>query len=369
MKTAFVIEELKLRKNLELLQRVQKEAGVDILVALKGMAFWHYFPLMKEYLAGASASSLNEVRLIYEEMGVKAHTYCPVFHDEEFDEICRMSSHISFNSLTQWEKFKDRIPSEISPGLRINPGYSEVEIDLYNPARPGSRLGVLAEQLPETLPEAIEGLHFHVLCEQDSYVLERVLKIVEEKFSAYLKQVKWINMGGGHHITRDDYNVDHLIQLLKDFKYRYPHLKVILEPGEAVGWKTGFLQCRVEDVVENQGVKIAMLDVSFSAHMPDTLEMPYKPEIRGAGEPGEKKFTYRMGGASCLAGDFCGDYSFDKELKAGDVIIFEDMIHYTLVKTTMFNGVKHPAIAKIDSSGKFTVLREIGYDEYKYRLS
>ncbi len=369
MKTAFVIEEQKLRKNLELLQYVRKEANVDILVALKGMAFWHYFPLMKQYLSGACASSLNEVRLIYEEMGEKAHTYCPVFHEEEFEEICRMSSHISFNSLSQWEKYKDRVPEGLSLGLRINPGYSEVETDLYNPARPGSRLGIIAEQLPETLPDGIKGLHFHVLCEQDSYVLERVLKVVEEKFSEHLKQVKWINMGGGHHITRSDYDVEHLISLLKDFKTRYPHLQVVLEPGEAVGWQTGYLQCKIEDIVENKGVRIAMLDVSFSAHMPDTLEMPYKPEIRGAGEPGEKKFNYRMGGSSCLAGDVYGDYSFDHELSAGDTIIFEDMIHYTMVKTTMFNGVKHPAIAKIDMDGNFLVLREIGYDEYKYRLS
>ncbi|PLW94164.1 MAG: carboxynorspermidine decarboxylase, partial [Marinilabiliales bacterium] len=253
MKTAFVIEEQKLRKNLELLQYVRKEANVDILVALKGMAFWHYFPLMKQYLSGACASSLNEVRLIYEEMGEKAHTYCPVFHEEEFEEICRMSSHISFNSLSQWEKYKDRVPGGLSLGLRINPGYSEVETDLYNPARPGSRLGIIAEQLPETLPDGIKGLHFHVLCEQDSYVLERVLKVVEEKFSEHLKQVKWINMGGGHHITRSDYDVEHLISLLKDFKTRYPHLQVVLEPGEAVGWQTGYLQCKIEDIVENKG--------------------------------------------------------------------------------------------------------------------
>lgn len=369
MKTAFVIEESKLIKNLELLAKVQKEAGVEILVALKGMAFWHYFPLMKKYLSGACASSLNEVRLIHEEMNVKANTYCPVFLEEDWDEICSMSSHITFNSLSQWEKFRDRIPQGISPALRINPAYSEVETDLYNPARPGSRLGILSEQFPNELPDGIEGIHFHVLCEQDSYVLERVLKVVEEKFSAQLKQAKWINMGGGHHVTREDYNVDHLIQLLKDFKSRYPHLNVILEPGEAVGWQTGYLQCNVEDIVENQGVKIAMLDVSFAAHMPDTLEMPYKPEIRGAGEAGEKQFEYRMGGFSCLAGDFYGDYSFDHELKPGDTIVFEDMIHYTMVKTTLFNGVKHPAIAKIDGEGNFVVLREIGYDEYKNRLS
>lgn len=365
----FVIEEKKLLQNLVLLQKVRQEADVDILLALKGMAFWHYFPLIKQYLSAAAASSLNETRLIYEEMGVKAYTYCPVFFENEWDEICRMSSHITFNSLSQWEKYKNRIPQGINCALRINPDYSEVENDLYNPSQVGSRLGILAKHLPENLPEGIDGLHFHALCEQNSYVLERVLKVVEDKFGHLLKQAKWINMGGGHLITKADYDVEHLIVLLKAFKSRYPHLQIILEPGEAVGWQTGFLQCMVEDIVENNGIKIAMLDVSFSAHMPDTFEMPYKPIIRGAGEPGGFPFLYKMGGSTCLAGDFMGDYSFKEELKVGDYLIFEDMIHYTMVKTSLFNGIKHPSIGKIDQQGKFTLLREIGYDDYKYRLS
>ena len=367
----FVIEEPKLLANLQLMQKVRQEAGIDILVALKGMSFWHYFPLMKQYLSGACASSVNEARLIYEEMGVKAHTYAPAYEENDFEQLLQLSQTITFNSLSQWNKYKGKMLQhpEIHAGLRINPGYSEIETDIYNPAVPGSRLGIPLEQLPATLPEGISGLHFHVMCEQDSYVLERVLKVVEEKFSHLLKQAQWLNMGGGHHITRADYKPDHLIALLKDFKSRFPNLKIILEPGEAVGWRTGFLLATILDVVESGGIKTAILDVSFSAHMPDTLEMPYKPVITGAGEPDELPFNYRMGGSTCLAGDFYGDYSFPHELKPGDRIEFEDMIHYTMVKTTLFNGVRHPHIGKIDSDGKFTLLRSVGYEEYKNRLS
>lgn len=367
----FVIEENKLLDNLRLLKKVREEAGVDILVALKGMAFWHYFPLMKQYLSGACASSVNEARLIFEEMGVKSHTYAPAYSEADFEQLLGLSKTISFNSLSQWKKFKSKMLQhpEIKAGLRINPGYSEIETDIYNPAVSGSRLGIPIEQMPQTLPEGISGLHFHVMCEQDSFVLERVLNVVEEKFGHLLKQAKWFNMGGGHHITRSDYDVEHLIALLKGFKLRYPNLKVILEPGEAVGWQTGFLLATVLDVVESGGVKTAILDVSFSAHMPDTLEMPYKPVIRGAGNPDEYPCTYRMGGATCLAGDFMSDYSFPKELRTDDQLIFEDMIHYTMVKTTLFNGVKHPHIGKIDSDGEFTLLRSVGYEEYKLRLS
>lgn len=367
----FVIEEKKLLANLQLMQKVREEAGVDILVALKGMSFWHYFPLMKQYLSGACASSVNEARLIFEEMGVKAHTYAPAYEENDFEQLLQLSQTITFNSLYQWNKYKDKMLQhpEIHAGLRINPGYSEIETDIYNPAVPGSRLGIPLEKLPATLPEGISGLHFHVMCEQDSYVLERVLKVVEEKFGHLLKQAQWFNMGGGHHITRADYKPEHLIALLKDFKSRYPNLKIILEPGEAVGWRTGFLLATVLDIVESGGIKTAILDVSFSAHMPDTLEMPYKPIIVGAGEPNEFSFNYRMGGSTCLAGDFYGDYSFTNELKPGDRIEFEDMIHYTMVKTTLFNGVRHPHIGKIDCDGKFTLLRSVGYEEYKKRLS
>ena len=367
----FVIEESKLLANLQLMQKVREEAGIDILVALKGMSFWHYFPLMKQYLSGACASSVNEARLIFEEMGVKAHTYAPAYEENDFEQLLQLSQTITFNSLNQWNKYKDKMLQhpEIHAGLRINPGYSEIETDIYNPAVPGSRLGIPLEQLPATLPEGISGLHFHVMCEQDSFVLERVLKVVEEKFGHLLKQAQWLNMGGGHHITRADYKPEHLIALLNDFKSRYPNLKIILEPGEAVGWRTGFLLATVLDVVESGGIKTAILDVSFSAHMPDTLEMPYKPIITGAGEPNEFAFNFRMGGSTCLAGDFYGDYSFPHELKPGDRIEFEDMIHYTMVKTTLFNGVRHPHIGKIDCDGKFTLLRSVGYEEYKNRLS
>jgi len=367
----FVIEEPKLLSNLQLMQKVREEAGVDILVALKGMSFWHYFPLMKQYLSGACASSVNEARLIFEEMGVKAHTYAPAYEKNDFEQLLQLSQTITFNSLYQWNKYKDKMLQhpEIHAGLRINPGYSEIETDIYNPAVSGSRLGIPLEQLPATLPEGISGLHFHVMCEQDSYVLERVLKVVEEKFGHLLKQAQWFNMGGGHHITRADYKPEHLIALLKDFKSRYPNLKIILEPGEAVGWRTGFLLATVLDIVESGGIKTAILDVSFSAHMPDTLEMPYKPIIVGAGEPNEFSFKYRMGGSTCLAGDFYGDYSFAHELKPGDRIEFDGMIHYTMVKTTLFNGVRHPHIGKIDCDGKFTLLRSVGYEEYKKRLS
>jgi len=367
----FVIEENKLLANLQLMQKVREEAGIDILVALKGMSFWHFFPLMKQFLSGACASSVNEARLIHEEMGVKAHTYAPAYEENDFEQLLQLSQTITFNSLNQWNKYKGKMlhRPEIHAGLRINPGYSEIETDIYNPAVPGSRLGIPLEQLPATLPEGISGLHFHVMCEQDSYVLERVLKVVEDKFGHLLKQAQWLNMGGGHHITRADYKPEHLIALLKDFKSRYPNLKIILEPGEAVGWRTGFLLATVLDVVESGGIKTAILDVSFSAHMPDTLEMPYKPIITGAGEPDEFAFNYRMGGSTCLAGDFYGDYSFPYELKPGDRIEFEDMIHYTMVKTTLFNGVRHPHIGKIDCDGKFTLLRSVGYEEYKNRLS
>lgn len=367
----FVIEEQKLIDNLKILQRVENEAGVNIIVALKGFSFWHCFPLIRQYVSGACASSLNESKLIFEEMHEKAHVYSPAYIPEDFPEILKYSKYISFNSLAQWDKFKPLMVEnpDVKAGLRVNPEYSEIETDIYNPAAPGSRLGITLDNMPDELPEGISGLHFHLLCEQDSYVLERVLNKFENKFSSYLNKIEWLNMGGGHHITRSDYDVEHLIRLLKDFKKRYPNLKIILEPGEAFGWQTGFLKSTVLDIVENHGVMSAILDVSFSAHMPDTLEMPYKPEIRNAGNENDFKYRYRMGGSTCLAGDFLGDYSFSEKLKVGDELIFEDMIHYTMVKTTLFNGVKHPSIGKINSDGDFTLLREISYEDYKRRLS
>lgn len=371
----YVLDEGLLRINLEILNLVQQEADVEIICALKGYAMWSTFPLIKQYLSGATASSLHEARLIYEEMGTEAHTYCPVFFEEEMEQIMHYSSHLSFNSMSQFEKFRDRVQAfhkPISIGLRINPEYSEVETDLYNPAIPGSRLGITRDQMPHILPEGVEGLHFHVLCENDSYVLERTLAKVEEKFSPLIKQARWFNMGGGHHITRKDYDVQHLVQLLKDFRKRYPNLeKVILEPGEAIGWQTGYLVSTVQDIIESRGINVAMLDVSFSAHMPDCLEMPYKPSILGATDAQAGKPVYRMGGLTCLAGDYMGmgDYAFMKELKVGDKVVFEDMIHYTMVKTTYFNGVKHPSIGIWKEDGTFAPCRFFGYEDYKGKLS
>ncbi|TVQ17328.1 MAG: carboxynorspermidine decarboxylase [Bacteroidetes bacterium] len=371
----FVLDESLLRINLEILNLVQKEADVEIICALKGYAMWSTFPMIKQYLSGATASSLHEARLIYEEMGTEAHTYCPVFFEEEMEQIMHYSSHLSFNSLSQFERYKEKVKGfhkPISMGLRINPEYSEVETDLYNPAIPGSRLGITRDQMPDVLPEGVEGLHFHVLCENDSFVLERTLAKVEEKFSSLIKQARWFNMGGGHHITRKDYDIQHLVKLLKDFRKRYPNLeKVILEPGEAVGWQTGYLVSTVQDIIDSKGIKVAMLDVSFSAHMPDCLEMPYKPKILGATDAQEGKPVYRMGGLTCLAGDYMGmgDYSFEKELKVGDQVVFDDMIHYTMVKTTYFNGVKHPSIGIWKEDGAFAPCRFFGYEDYKGKLS
>ena len=371
----FVLDEELLRINLQILNLVQQEAGVEIICALKGYAMWSTFPLVKEYLSGATASSLHEARLINEEMGCQAHTYCPVYMDDEFEDILFYSSHLSFNSMAQFERFMPRIKAfnrPVSVGLRINPEYSEVETDLYNPAIPGSRLGITIDQFTETLPEGVEGLHFHVLCENDSFVLERTLAKVEEKFSHLIRQAKWFNMGGGHHITRKDYDVQHLVNLLRDFKQRYPNLEqVILEPGEAVGWQTGYLLSTVQDVVENKGIRVAMLDVSFAAHMPDCLEMPYKPKVLNATDAVEGRPVYRLGGVTCLAGDYIGmgDYAFDKDLKVGDKVVFDDMIHYTMVKTTYFNGVKHPSIGIWREDDHFDLLRTFGYEDYKGKLS
>ena len=371
----FVLKEELLDINLQILDLVQQEAGVDIICALKGYAMWSTFPQIREYLKGATASSLHEARLIFEEMGCKAHTYAPAFDAGEMEEILRYSSNISFNSLSQYERYIEQVkahPEKVSVGLRINPEYSEVDTELYNPATPGSRLGITRDKLGDTLPEGVDGLHFHVLCENDSFVLERTLQRVEEAFGPLIRQCKWFNMGGGHHITRKDYDVKHLVQLLRAFKTRYPNLeKLILEPGEAVGWQTGYLVSTVQDIVENQGIRIAMLDVSFAAHMPDCLEMPYKPRILNATDARPDKPVYRMGGGTCLAGDFMGmgDYSFEKPLKPGDKVIFDDMIHYTMVKTTFFNGVKHPSIGIIRRDGRFDLLREFGYADYKGKLS
>jgi len=371
----FVLDEKSLVKNLELIKYVRQNASVEVILALKGYALWHTFPLIKKFLDGATASSLNEALLINEEMRCKAHTYAPVYFDAEFEKMLSLSSHITFNSLSQWEKFKNRVSAyknKVSCGLRINPEYSEVETELYNPGSTESRLGIRVGKLSDKLPDGIEGLHFHLLCENNSFVLERTLKVVEEKFSNWLKQVKWLNMGGGHLMTHKDYNVEHLIELLKNFKLRYPNIEnIILEPGGAIGWQTGFLVSTVEDIVEHENIKIAMLDVSFANHMPDCLEMPYKPKIVGASDAKTNKNKYRLGGITCLAGDYIGmgDYNFEKTLSVGDKVVFEDMIHYTMVKTTFFNGVKHPSIGIWTKENKFLLLREFGYLDFKNKLS
>lgn len=369
---AFVLDEKLLRKNLQLIADVQSKAGIEIILAFKGFAMWSTFPLIRQYLKGATASSLNEARLCFEEMKTKAHLYSPVYFENEFTELMKYSSHIVFNSFSQYDKFYPEIKKsgfDISCGIRVNPEYSDVKTDLYNPGRAGSRLGVGSDEFPDRLPEGIDGIHFHVLCESDSYSLEKVLENLKKKFGKYLHQIKWINMGGGHLMTRKGYDHNHLIKLLQNFKKRY-RLKVILEPGSAIAWDTGVLVSTVQDIVEHKGVKTAILDVSLTAHMPDTLEMPYRPVIAGATEPGiNSKYLYRLGGVSCLAGDYLEEYDFGHELKKGDKIIFNDMIHYTMVKTTMFNGIKHPIIAIWTEDDKLKIIREFTYEDYKNRLS
>jgi carboxynorspermidine decarboxylase len=367
----YVIDEETFRKNLSLIRHVADESGAEIILAFKGFAMWGVFPILKQYVSGAAASSVDEARLCHEEIGSPAHTYSPVYKEDVFGEILKYSSHVTFNSLAQYNRFSKVLKlsrHKVSAGLRINPEFSEISHGLYNPCSPGSRLGIIAEDLNDGLPEGIEGLHFHVLFESDSFALEKVLKVVEEKFGRFFPDIKWINMGGGHLMTRKDYNTDHLIKTLSDFRKR-TGLHLILEPGSAFAWETGELVSTVEDIVENQGIKTAIPDISFTAHMPDCLEMPYKPKILGATDPVEGKPTYRIGGNSCLSGDVMGDWSFDSELKPGDRIVFMDMIHYTMVKTTTFNGVHHPSIGIWTIDNQFKLLREFGYSDYKNRLS
>lgn len=369
---SYVLDEQLLRNNLALIKSVKERAGVDIILAFKAFSMWSAFPIVREYIPYSTASSIHEARLAYEEMGSLAHTYSPAYTEKEFPTILRYSSHVTFNSFTQFERFLPMVESferKISLGIRINPEFSEVETDLYNPCAPGSRMGVIADQMPNELPKEIEGIHFHTLCESNSYNLEKTLDAIEQKFAKYLKQVKWLNMGGGHLMTRKGYDVDHLVNLLTKFKEKWD-LELILEPGSAFAWETGVLVSSVVDIVENHGIKTAILDVSFTAHMPDCLEMPYKPRIRGAHqEPVAGKPTYRLGGNSCLSGDFMGFWSWDEPLKIGDKIVFEDMIHYTIVKTTMFNGVPHPALAIWNDQQGLNIVREYGYEDYKGRMS
>lgn len=368
----YVLDEHLFRKNLTLIKSVKERAGVNIILAFKAFSMWRAFPIVREYIPYSTASSIHEARLAFEEMGSLAHTYSPAYTEKEFPTILKYCSHITFNSFSQFERFLPFVQKQerkVSLGIRINPEYSEVTTDLYNPSAPGSRMGVVASQMPKELPPEVEGIHFHTLCENNSYTLEKTLAAIEQKFGNYLKQVKWLNMGGGHLMTSKEYNVDHLVELLKQFKAKW-NLEIIMEPGSAFAWETGVLVSEVVDLVENNRIKTAILDVSFTAHMPDCLEMPYKPRIRGAHqEPVKGKPTYRMGGNSCLSGDFMGDWSFDQPLQIGDKIVFEDMIHYTLVKTTMFNGVPHPAIGIWKNSTGLEIVREFGYEDYKGRMS
>ena len=380
----YVIEEDLLRRNLQLIHNVAEQANVEIILAFKAFALWKSFPIFREYITHTTASSLYEARLAYEEFGSPAHTYSPAYTDEEIDEIVRCSSHLTFNSLTQLERFIDRA-DKVSCGLRVNPEYSEIETELYNPCAPGSRFGVLRNDLDKylattgkTLNEiGIEGFHIHCHCENGSDVFKRTLSHIEEKFGDLLPQLKWINFGGGHLMTRKDYDVQLLIDTLNSFHQRYPNLRVILEPGSAFAWQTGPLYSKVVDIVENAGIKTAILNVSFTCHMPDCLEMPYHPAVRGAETLDDEdlprqiitsEHVYRLGGNSCLSGDFMGYWRFDHELKVGDEIIFEDMIHYTTVKTNMFNGIGHPSIGMLHSDGTFELYRKYEYEDYRDRM-
>ncbi len=365
----YILDEQLLLENLAIIDHVRRSSGAEIIVALKANAMWSIFPQLAAHSDGATASSVAEARLVFEEFGSPAHTYAPVYTDSSIEEIIKYSSHITFNSLTQYHRFSQRaLLSGISCGLRVNPRYSPVETDLYNPCVAGSRLGITPEELTE-LPAGVEGLHFHVLCESSADHLRQALEAFEHHYGHLIAQLKWLNMGGGHLMTHRDYNCEELIAILKAFKARHPHLRLILEPGSAFTWRTGVLLSRIEDIVENGGVRTAMLDVSFACHMPDCLEMPYKPAIVGAHDPREGEQGWRMGGSSCLAGDYCSEWAFESEPQVGDRVIFEDMIHYTMVKTTMFNGVAHPSIAIARSSGEVEVVRKFDYEDYKNRLS
>lgn len=378
----YVMEEEKLRKNLSLIQSVAKRANVEIILAFKAFALWKAFPIFREYIHHTTASSLYEAMLAYHEFGSKAHTYSPAYTEEDFPSILECSSHITFNSFSQLEKYFSLVREfnkshePVSCGIRVNPEYSEVEVELYNPCAPGSRFGVRSVEMPDVLPQGIEGFHCHCHCESSSYELERTLVHLEEKFSKWFPQLKWLNLGGGHLMTRSDYDVDHLVKLLNDLHERYPNLRIILEPGSAFAWQTGPLVANVVDVVSSSGIRTAVLNVSFTCHMPDCLEMPYQPKVRGAEtlEPDAVKtaspeeHVYRLGGNSCLSGDYMGSWKFDHELQVGEQIILEDMIHYTTVKTTMFNGISHPSIGILHTDGTFELYRKFTYEDYKNRM-
>lgn len=375
----YILEEKRLRGNLELIKSVAEKANVEIILAFKAYALWKTFPIFREYIKATTASSLYEARMAYEKFGTKAHTYSPAYTDYEIEEISRCSSFLTFNSLSQYSRYGKKA-KEVNPdlnfGLRINPEYSEIGTDLYNPCSPGTRFGITADKMPEVLPDDIKGFHCHCHCESGADVFLRTLGHIEDKFSKWFGQIEWINFGGGHLMTRKDYDVDLLIDTLNRFHDRYPLLKIILEPGSAFGWQTGCLVAQVVDLVEDKGIKTAILNVSFTCHMPDCLEMPYMPVVRGAEiiEDVNMKCSldddnvYRLGGNSCLSGDFMGSWRFHNELKIGDNVIFEDMLHYTTVKTNMFNGITHPSIAIMHTNGEFEILRKFTYEDYLNRM-
>lgn len=375
----YIIEESRLRNNLSLIKRVAEEADMEIILAFKAYALWKTFPIFREYIQATTASSLSEAKLAFEEFGSKAHTFSPAYTDYEIDEIAQCSSHLSFNSLSQYDRYHVRarqVNPSLSLGLRVNPEYSEVGTLLYNPCAPGTRFGVTADKLPKVLPDDIEGFHCHCHCESGADVFERTLVHIEEKFSKWFPQLRWINFGGGHLMTRKDYDTVRLIKIIQDFHRRYPNLHVIIEPGSAFGWQTGPLVSQVVDVVENGGIQTAILNVSFTCHMPDCLEMPYMPTVRGAKtwevddpmKAPQGKYIYRLGGNSCLSGDFMGFWQFDHPLEVGENVIFEDMLHYTTVKTNTFNGITHPAIGIAHLDGKLEILRQFTYEDYKMRM-
>ncbi|MBR1548919.1 MAG: carboxynorspermidine decarboxylase [Prevotella sp.] len=372
----YIIEEQKLRRNLQLISQVARRTKSDWILAFKAFALWKTFPIFREYISATTASSLSEARLAVEQFGSKAHTYSPAYKDDEFDQIAACSSHLTFNSLTQYERFHRRALG-CSVGLRVNPRYSEVGTALYNPCAPGSRFGVTADKLPARLPSDIRGLHCHCHCESGADVFERTLAHIEQQFAPWLSQIEWINFGGGHLVTRADYDLERLYRIMDGFHSRWPHLHTIFEPGSAFAWQTGPLVAQVVDIVEDSGIQTAILDVSFTCHMPDCLEMPYYPDVRGARhvEPSAAtdaqttaSHVYRLGGNSCLSGDYMGLWQFDHPLQLGEHVVFEDMIHYTTVKTTTFNGITHPSIAMLHTDGRLETLRRYTYEDYRDRM-
>lgn len=367
----YIVDERLIEKNLKILKSVMDRTGCRILLAQKAFSMFSLYPLIGRYLSGTAASSLFEARLGYEEMkGREVHIYAPAYREDEFDEIMRICDHIIFNSFSQWDKYKDRIKAsdrKIECGLRINPEYSEIKTDIYNPCFTGSRLGITLENFREDDLDGIDGLHFHTMCEQNSDVLKRTIEVVDKKFGKYIKKMKWINFGGGHHITRHDYDIDTLIECIMFIKNKYG-VEVYLEPGEAIALNAGYLAARVMDFVKNN-MDIAIIDTSAACHMPDVIEMPYRPKIVGSGEPGQFPYTYRLGGLTCLAGDVIGDYSFEEPLETGDILIFTDMAIYTMVKNNTFNGVNLPAIASYNDKDGLKIIKKFGYEDFKGRLS